>query len=238
MSGSDRASRPHLASRGSNDGAGGRLALIGDIHANHPALRAVLEAIDAAGIVDGVCTGDVVMRGSTPAECIAEIRRRGWPCTMGNTDVKVAERPPRTADDPRTRRVGSRSWTRALLGDDEVGWLAGLPMVARVSVGGARVAVMHGDPRDTRAAVTADTPEDELEALAAEVDADVIVMGHVHRQLVRRAGETLFVNPGAVGEAIGDGDRGPRWAWLEVGPSGIGVHLERIDRDLATVREQ
>jgi putative phosphoesterase len=214
-----------------------RLALLGDVHANHPALAAVLAAIDAAGITDGVCTGDLVMRGVWPAECIDEIRRRGWPCTMGNTDQKVGTRPPRAPDDPKAKRKGSRSWTSARLGPEDIAFLAALPMVARVEVAGVRVAVMHGSPTDPRDAVTPESPDEELEAIAREVDADVIVMGHVHRQMVRRAGDCLFVNPGAVGEAM-DGDLHPRWAWLEVGPDGVGVHLERIDEPLATIRER
>lgn len=214
-----------------------RLALLGDVHGNHPALAAVLAAVDAAGITEGVCTGDLVMRGVWPADCIAEIRRRGWPCTMGNTDQKVATRPPRPADDPKAQREGSRAWTSARLDAEDVAFLAGLPMVARVEVAGVRVAVMHGSPTDPRDAVTPESSDEELEALAGEVDADVIVMGHVHRQMVRRAGHCLFVNPGAVGEAT-DGDLFPRWAWLEVGPDGIGVHLERVDLPLATIRER
>jgi putative phosphoesterase len=156
---------------------------------------------------------------------------------MGNTDQKVGTRPPRAPDDPKAKRRGSRSWTSARLDPEDVAFLAALPMVARVEVAGVRVAVMHGSPTDPRDAVTPESPDEQLEAIAREVDADVIVMGHVHRQMVRRAGDCLFVNPGAVGEAI-DGDRHPRWAWLEVGPGGVGVHLERIDEPLATVRER
>lgn len=224
-------------------GAGGnggvrreRLALLGDVHANIEALRAVLAAVDAAGIARGACTGDLVMRGTAPAECIAELRRRGWPCTRGNTDHKVGTRPRRPPGHPKASRPGSRAWTSARLDDADIAWLAALPMVARVEVAGARVAVMHGSPEDPRAPVAADTPDRDLAALAERVGADVIVMGHVHRQMVRRVADTLFVNPGAVGEAVDDGDRAPRWAWLEVGPEGLGVHLERVDAPIATVR--
>ncbi len=66
----------------------------------------------------------------------------------------------------------------------------------------------------------------------------MIVSGHVHRQSVRRVGRRVFVNPGSVGEAI-DGDRRPGWAWLEVDADGaVDVHLERVERPLAPVRER
>lgn len=54
---------------------------------------------------------------------------------------------------------------------------------------GVRVHVSHGHE------LGAPTPE----KLLAAYDADVIVYGHTHRQLVTRAGGRLVVNPGAAG---------------------------------------
>ena len=53
---------------------------------------------------------------------------------------------------------------------------------------------------------------------------------------MRSAGGCLFVNPGSVGEAH-DGDRRPRWAWIEVRRSGVTAHLERVPEKLALVRK-
>ena len=56
-------------------------------------------------------------------------------------------------------------------------------------IGGLRIHVSHGhevgSPNPVR--------------LVAKYDADVIVYGHTHRQLVTRLGEQLVVNPGAAG---------------------------------------
>ena len=58
-----------------------------------------------------------------------------------------------------------------------------------LEIGGLRVHVSHGhevgSPNPAR--------------LAARYDADVIVYGHTHRQLVERVGGRLVVNPGAAG---------------------------------------
>jgi hypothetical protein len=58
-----------------------------------------------------------------------------------------------------------------------------------IEVGGVRVHVSHGHE------VGSPTPE----ALAAVYDADVVVYGHTHRQLVTKLDGRLFVNPGAAG---------------------------------------
>jgi len=58
-----------------------------------------------------------------------------------------------------------------------------------MEVGGKRVHVSHGHE------VGSPTPA----ALAARYDADVVVYGHTHRQLVTKLDGRLFVNPGAAG---------------------------------------
>ena len=58
-----------------------------------------------------------------------------------------------------------------------------------VTIGGVRIHVSHGHE------VGSPNPE----RLVARYDADVIVYGHTHRQLIARIGEQLIVNPGAAG---------------------------------------
>ena len=58
-----------------------------------------------------------------------------------------------------------------------------------IEVNGVRVHVSHGHE------VGSPTPA----KLAARYDADVIVFGHTHRQLVTRLEGRLFVNPGSAG---------------------------------------
>ena len=50
-----------------------RLAVLGDVHANLPALEAVLAAVDGRGIASGAFTGDLVMRGPDPEGCVREV---------------------------------------------------------------------------------------------------------------------------------------------------------------------
>lgn len=213
-----------------------RLALMGDVHANAPALRAVLDAIAGAGLRRGAVTGDLVMRGDEPEECVDVVRELGWPCVMGNTDRKTATRPRRAPGSPKATRVGSRAWTTNQLSAGSLAYLAALPPVARLRLRGRTVLLMHGGPEDPRDAVDAHTPERDLRRLLDDLGRpDCVVGGHTHVPMVRRAGGSLFVNPGSVGEAL-DGDRHPRWAWLEARRSGLRAHLERVPLDLARVR--
>lgn len=67
-----------------------RLALISDIHANLPALKAVLARLDELGFDELLCLGDVVGYGAQPAECLDMILDREIPCLLGNHDAGVA----------------------------------------------------------------------------------------------------------------------------------------------------
>lgn len=216
-----------------------RLALLGDVHANLPALDAVLAAVRAAGLERGVCTGDLVMRGAQPEECVARVRALGWPCVRGNTDHKVARRPPPGPDHPKAARVGSRAWSANRLSTASRRYLGGLPVVARLEVGGVRVAVMHGGPDDPREVIGAHTPDTVIERIASALEVEVLVNGHTHAPLVRavghRYGHVLLVNPGSVGEGIA-ADRRPAWAWLEAHRGRAKARLERVAADLASVR--
>lgn len=208
-----------------------RLALLGDVHANRPALEAVLGAAREVGIARGALTGDLVMRGDDPEGCVALVRGLGWPCVAGNTDRKVAERPARPPGHPAVRRSGSRSWTRLRLSAESLRFLAELPLVVRLEVAGHPVAVMHAAPADP----TLELGADRLAAVARSLDVACVVSGHTHRPVVRRVDGRLLVNPGSVGEA-GGADRRPSWAWLAASPTGLRATLERVERPLARVR--
>jgi uncharacterized protein len=65
-----------------------------------------------------------------------------------------------------------------------------VPEVARVTLGGASIVVVHGQQFGSP------TPAKLAEAYP---DADLVVFGHTHRPLIERVGRTLTVNPGSAG---------------------------------------
>ena len=214
-----------------------RLAVLGDIHANGPALDACLADIRALGLSAGVCTGDVVMRGTRPEHCVQRLRELGWACVMGNTDRKVAFADGEPSKPKKYEKIGNRWWTRTKLGAESVSFLKSLPMVLTVGLAGRRVTVLHGMPGDPTVAMDVDTPDDELLALADDLETDCVISGHTHRPFQRTVQGKLFLNPGSVGESR-NGDRRPSWAWLEASGGELIAHLERTEARLTAVRPQ
>jgi diadenosine tetraphosphatase ApaH/serine/threonine PP2A family protein phosphatase len=102
-----------------------KIALISDIHANLPALQAVLGAIDELDCVRILCGGDLVGYGPHPCECVELVRERKISCVRGNHDHmmlhtgRVAKLRPDVRD--------SLEWTREQLGGETIQWLGQLP---------------------------------------------------------------------------------------------------------------
>ena len=69
-----------------------RAAVLSDVHSNQPALEAVLAAIDAAGVEEIWCLGDVVGYGAQPDACADLIQQRCDVCLVGNHDLAVLGR--------------------------------------------------------------------------------------------------------------------------------------------------
>ncbi|HVA92342.1 MAG TPA: metallophosphoesterase family protein, partial [Chloroflexota bacterium] len=135
-----------------------RIALLSDLHANLPALQAVLNDLarrEAARPFDAVyCLGDLGGYAAEPNEVQGLLIDRGYPTVLGNYDEGVGfER-----DDCGCKYITSfdiamsdRSfaWTRAHTSQPRKAWLRALPREIRFEAEGLRVLLCHGSPRDT-----------------------------------------------------------------------------------------
>ena len=66
-----------------------KIAILSDIHANLPALEAVLREVEQCGAGRIVFLGDIVGYGASPAECVDRVREHGGECVMGNHDIAI-----------------------------------------------------------------------------------------------------------------------------------------------------
>lgn len=66
-----------------------KIALLSDIHANLPALEAVLREVKSSGAKDIVFLGDIVGYGAHPAECVKWVRILSGQIAIGNHDAAL-----------------------------------------------------------------------------------------------------------------------------------------------------
>src|SRR5919201_6284014 len=173
------------------------LAALYDIHGSLPALEAVLEDAQAAGVGSYLLGGDYGAWGPHPLECVALLRalpRTTW--IRGNGERWTREPPldrPEVVEALRERESGYGT---------EEGWLYSLQ--ARCELDG--VLYVHGSPLSDVDSFGTD-PDDERDVWMLDgVRDQTVVFGHSHLQF-RRAGPngTTLINPGSVGMPL-DGD--------------------------------
>ena len=100
-----------------------RVAVISDIHANWPALEAVLD--DLPAIDDVICLGDVVGYGGNPVQCLDYVRNRQWLTLLGNHDLACADRD--VLDWFNDDAATAIRWTVDQIGPERVDWLGARP---------------------------------------------------------------------------------------------------------------
>jgi putative phosphoesterase len=216
-----------------------RIALIGDVHANLPALEAVLEHCLQKQVRAIWNSGDLVGYNAFPEEVIWVLRKSGVVSVIGNYDAKVLKFPSR---DRKWRKKKIRpkwfsfKWTYDHLSGESRSYLGLLPAELRLTVNGNRVLLTHGSPASIREPLGPDSSNERLSHLVKLGRADVIVSGHSHHPFSRKVGNTWFVNTGSVGRPD-DGFPLASYAVLEMDESAVRVEHFRVEYDLDRAAE-
>jgi putative phosphoesterase len=220
-----------------------KVGLIADLHANLPALSAVLHALTAAQVELILCAGDLVCYGAEPSAVIQTLRILNIPSVGGNYDEAIGWELPtasRTPSSPRTEplKAAALAWTQEQITPHERLFLRNLPRRMDFVLAGKRVTLVHAGLDFTDEWVTPETPE-TLTALVNSVDADLLLLGHTHQAFVTEwpqqaaqseRSHTWVVNPGPVGRSL-DGDTRAAYALWESDTHAVTLH--RVAYDLA-----
>jgi predicted phosphodiesterase len=226
-----------------------RVAVLSDVHANRPALEAVLGSIAEVGVDELWCLGDMVGYGADPDACTTLIRERCDVCLAGNHDLAVlGELDVSTFSEAAAAAV---EWTQANASPETIEFLGGL----KAAGSRAEIGLYHASPRDP-------VWEYVLSIEQAEAALDVqperlCLIGHSHIALFftrpadakptftqgSQAGDGAvlelgsgewLLNPGSVGQPR---DADPRAAWLELDTEACTARYHRVTYDIAAAGE-
>ena len=223
-----------------------RIAVMGDIHANLPALRAVIDDVAKIGAEALYCVGDVVGRGPHPNEVVEELRRLEIPTVQGNWDEAVGMDREQTGaafatTDAEREGNASMRWTAETMTDENRAWLRQLPQTLRLTIAGRSVYLFHGSPLKENEYLWASRPSRVLARIASDEADDLFAFGHTHEAFHRVVGQAHFVACGSVGCGT-EGDARARYAVVYFGEPDISVGFRSVDydhvsvvRDMATV---
>ncbi len=223
-----------------------RYALLSDVHANLPALEAVLSDIERSRttIAATYHLGDLVGYAPWPNETVALLREHGIPGVNGNYDSTVATGYKHCGckyEDPHQEALSHESyaWTLAHTSDATKAYLGTLPFRIDLRplgghVAGPTVTLVHGTPTLNTVYWTEDRPDAFCTTMAQLVGAragDVLAFGHTHKPWHRIVEGVHFVNTGSVGRPK-DGDWRAGYVLLDVSDGSIGVEFVRVHYDV------
>lgn len=204
-----------------------KLGLVADIHANLPALRAVVDELDRTGVDTVLAAGDFTGYYCDVNEVIDLVRHRGWIAVRGNHDEFVLG-----LREPDAQRSGAYrvAWSSSVLESRHRQWLQGLPERREVELGGRSLILCHGSPWKVDEYVY---PTRADWSAFDELDVDAVIMGHTHHPLRRQARHALLLNPGSCGQPR---DWDPRAAFMTLDLTTLASELHRVEYDVAALQ--
>jgi putative phosphoesterase len=207
-----------------------KILLLGDIHANYPALNAIDKYIKPDRFDRIVNTGDFTVYSTFPNETIEWFRKRKKTiCILGNTDRKTL----RIINGKKLKKPSKEEkrvmyfWTVENLDPENITYLKSLPEQTEFTVGGLRIGIFHGTREDPDEELFPSAPDSRFRQLAKDSPCHVQIMGHSHVPYYKIVDGVHFINPGSVGRMF-DGDPRTSFAILKIASGKIAVEHFRI----------
>ena len=222
-----------------------KVALISDIHGNLLGLESVLQEIDAEDADQIICLGDALASGPQPHECLVRLRERAIPTILGNADAWLLD--PVRAQDPSDFTLFIEEldlWCLDQLNSDDLAFMRTFqPTLIQPLSQDYKLLCFHGSPRSNTEVLLATTPDETLDSLLVDYDANIFAGGHTHQQLFRRHRDMILLNPGSIGlgyeqQRTGDAVMNvgrAEYALLEVVDGKVRIELRRVPFDVPTL---
>ncbi len=172
--------------------------IISDIHANLPALQAVLEK---DGTYDKlIFLGDVVDYGPHPKECLKFIRENADYYVRGNHDNALSfDVDCNCMGTFREYSIATREWHKTLLDENDIKFLKNMPVIDKAHFDENTFLMAHASPQgDISKYLDEDEILNELDSSISGI-AEYILVGHTHVQYKKKSDYSLIINPGSVG---------------------------------------
>jgi len=214
-----------------------KLLLLGDVHANYPALNAIANYIQPERFDWIINTGDFTVYSTFPNQTIQWFReRKRTICILGNTDRKILRilKGKQLKKPKKEEKRVMYFWTSETLLPENIAYLKSLPEQTDFTAGNFRIGVFHGTRDDPDEELFPSAPQSRFRQLARDSVYQVQIMGHSHVPYYKIVDGIHFINPGSVGRMF-DGDPRTSFATLKIASGKIAVEHFRIPYALEAV---
>jgi putative phosphoesterase len=180
-----------------------KIIIFTDVHANLPALRAMLSTVQAEGYDLLIHLGDAVAIGPHPAETLdLLLSTPSIRLIKGNHDQWFADGLPDPIPEWMSKgEVEHQQWTHSQIDPKLKSIVSEWPLIVQENLGGVDIAFMHyrlDEAKKDFAKVFRDPPEEQLENLFQPFTEPLILYGHTHIFSDKQAA-SRYINPGSLG---------------------------------------
>lgn len=178
------------------------LAVLGDIHGNAPALQAVLDDIESAGILTIFHTGDCVCGKAGSKNVVELLREYNIVGVQGEWDHRLVRYIRKRKTQTKKLSATDLHWLEEAYNEcssTHIEFLGSLPRLLKKTIDGIEIVVCHGTINSQREDLHADDDDQKFSRQRELEPGRLIVSGRTHVPHEKRLGDTLFVNPGSVG---------------------------------------
>lgn len=218
-----------------------KIAVLADLHANYPALETAVDHIQRWQPDIVLVAGDLINRGPKPVECLRLIQKmqteRGWKVIRGNHEEYVLwhSLPDSPREGPLFELFRYSYWTYEKL-DKNMSTLEAMPDEFSANLPAAgEFRCVHASMKSNRRGIYPEMADETIEKLITPPPT-LLAVGHTHRPLIRKIGQTLVVNAGAAGLPF-DADHRLAYAQITFSQGHWRAEIIRLKYDLAQAKQ-
>jgi len=207
------------------------ILILGDVHANYPALKAIGDSLRLDRFDRIINTGDLTVYSTFPNETIDWFRNLEDKAIVikGNTDkriLKILKGKKLKKPKKKEKRI-MYFWTSDNLSTENITYLKSLPQKSELFINDLRIGVFHGSLDKPNAQLFPSTPDSRFIELAKKSPYHIHIVGHSHVPFHKVVAGVHFINPGSVGRMF-DGDPRTSFAILKIISGELAVEHFRI----------
>lgn len=211
-----------------------KIALISDIHANVPALKAVLKSAKEKNVRKLLCCGDYVGYYYEPDKILPLLDSWDWEGVSGNHEAMLYN----LVNDKSIRNKIKTKYGLGIffaaekLEYDTILRYYKLPTIKRLNIDDYRILLCHGSPWNRDFYVYPDANKQIINKMFTyDPDFDLLVFGHTHYPVIWEKNNQKIINPGSVGQPR-DRKPGAAWALWDTDTNEVNFYREEYDLNL------
>lgn len=163
-----------------------KIGIISDIHGNIEGLCAALLELKESDII--LCAGDIVGYGFFINECCEALKKNKVEFIWGNHEKYLFEGLPVFAKENLTK--DNFDYLKSAGGFEK-----------KLKIDNIKISLFHGSPWNPAEEYI--YPDYFNFPRFESIDADLVILGHTHRAMIKAAGKLKIINPGSCGQGRG-----------------------------------